>query len=162
MKNQIPKLIPKLIPKPGRAVCIGVKPIKPMFFMDFDKEYWDFGKDVARHALVIFGNTSHNYNNNPQANHFQIFQSKGGYHMIQIMPTWKYAREKLHEFIKKFKVKYESNPHETRLRVSPKWRYEDGKIMNRAPKLLFSCINDIGDLRFSDRTRREYYFTLKM
>lgn len=130
--------------------------------MDFDKEYWDFGKEVAERALIIFGNESHNYNNNPQANHFQIFKTKGGFHMIQNMPSWIYAKLMLKEFIKKFKVKYESNPHQTRLRVSHKWRYEDGKIMSRAPKLIFSCINEIGDLRFSDRTRREYYFTLKM
>lgn len=153
------KQIPKLIPKPGRAVAIGVKAIKPMFFMDFDKEY--FTDKNPESELIVFGNEGHDFFNSNQPNHFQIFKTKGGYHMVQNMPTWKYAKERLRTFIKKFKVKYESNPHEMRLRISHKWRYEDGKIMNRAPRQIFSCI-EIGDLRFSNRTKREYYFTLKM
>ncbi len=127
--------------------------------MDYDKEYWD--QRNGEYDLIVFGNIIHSWNNFPP-NHFQIFKSHGGFHMVQIMPTWKLAKEQLNKFIKRYKVKYESNPHQTRLRVSHKWRYEDGKIMNRAPKLVFSCIPEIGDLRFSDRTKREYYFTLKM
>ena len=64
--------IPKLIPKAGRAVCIGVVPVKPIFFMDYDKEY--FVDDTPLDYLISFARKLHpiRYEIDPNHNHFQV------------------------------------------------------------------------------------------
>lgn len=163
-------MIPKLIPKPGRAVCIGIVPIKPILFLDYDKEY--FVTDTPLDYLISFARHMHpfRFELSENQNHFQIFKTKGGYHLVQNLPTYREVRQRLLEFKRHTEIKYEMDPKEIRLRVSPKFKYETGRIMSRAPKLIYSCFgtdhkdnrNIVPDLRFSNRTKREYYFTLKM
>ena len=157
----IPVLIPKYRQKllDHSSVAVGVVALKPMFFMDFDKPYFGkWGKPFE--FLKGFCDLSHFYDFD-KGNHYQILDTKNGYHVVQIMRTWWKAKERIARFIELTSSKYEPNPRFMRIRTSRKWDFKTGRTTSRAPKIVFSCHEGLNDLRFSDRTKKEYYFTLK-
>ena len=145
-----------------KVTAIGVVPIAPIFFYDIDN--YDARDEILKYAYSYHTKRGLLL---PIPRHFQVFETKHGYHLVTTAVTWLEVKEKLKEAQDKFGCKYTLNPREQRLRVSPKFD-KNGLILSPEPYLLDTCcqmlinrIHQVGDLRFNGQTKKQIYFTFE-
>jgi len=144
---------------PTKAVAIGVVPIAPILFWD-----WDDKTQFAKAKLEAYAQSYHKFKMIPR--HYQIFQTQRGYHLVSSSPTYTEVDNRLRELFVLTGEKYIMDSRKLRLRFSAKFGQETGEILSPEPNLIVSCCMDLktpsgqlADLRFNGSTTRQVYFT---
>lgn len=143
---------------PQKAVAIGIIPIAPILFWDWDKD--------TQHAYSRLKAYAEMWHRKMVPRHYQIFSTKHGYHLVSSSPTYTEVNIRLRELQEMTKEKYIMDAKKLRLRFSAKFSQETGYVLSPEPKLITTCCLDLktplghdADLRFNGSTTRQVYFT---
>jgi len=131
---------------------MAIRPLVPVFFFEIDDPdilIFNRIKSILKDIKTAYNLES------------QIYETKHGYHLACQAKSWEQVKHLRKTFFSWIEVNYFNNePEKAALRVTAKRSIKSGKVISRAPKLVWESRRGLKDLRRPIKHNVEIYKTV--